>query len=259
MNTDRCALIHGSCYEIIPRLPAKSIDCVITDPPYSEATHANFATERGDGGQERGEIDFSHLTLEQIDWLGKWFAHLTKNWIVVFCDDRSISDWGRALERGGAEWVRTMSWVKTNPAPNFRGDRPGQGEEYMVVAWAGAGKRTWNGGGRSSVLRGGRDLDSWHPTQKPVWLMQALAGLFATPGALVLDPFLGSGSTAIGALTTQRAKGMVALDHSCSKCAKRAIEEVEKIPMPNALRFLGIEAESKTFGKAHSRISMEVK
>jgi len=76
--------------------------------------------------------------------------------------------------------------------------------EPVVIA-SRPGRKRWNGGGAHAVWtcpveREGRV----HPAQKPLALMQTMVRLFSDPGELVLDPFTGSGTTGVAALSLGR-------------------------------------------------------
>ena len=81
------------------------------------------------------------------------------------------------------------------------------GAECFVTAWCGPGLSSWNGGGRRNVfthLTNASDRHGEHPTEKPLSLMLELVDLFTQPGDLILDPFMGSGSTGVAAVRLGR-------------------------------------------------------
>ena len=95
----------------------------------------------------------------------------------------------------------------------------------MVSAWYGKGHSHWNGGGRPGNFRHNKNTPGGgvHPTQKPLPLMKELVSLFSNYGDLVLDPFMGSGTTAVACVNFGR-------------------------------RFIGIELDEKYFDIACKRI-----
>src|SRR5213075_2182123 len=84
-------------------------------------------------------------------------------------------------------------------------DRPGIGYESIVACHA-PGRSMWNGGGSHGVfiVNKGGDPRTGHQTQKPLALMGLLVRLFSEHGELILDPFVGSGSTGVAALRQGR-------------------------------------------------------
>jgi hypothetical protein len=77
--------------------------------------------------------------------------------------------------------------------------------------------------------------------------------MFCPPGGLVLDPYLGSGTTAVGALAAERLKGEAPLETACPKCAKRLLEQYQP-PLPQGVRVVGVEGDQKWVDLAIQRI-----
>lgn len=197
--------------------------CTITDPPFSEDTHAPaLIRKRRDGGKARDVISFAAATDTLILDASAEIVRLTKRWIIVFGDEGSLPKWRAALESNGAEWIRLGIWVKSDAAPQMTGDRPGQGHELFAVLHAprAAGRTRWNGGGRHARYTGPAQesgVTRVHPTQKPLWLMSAIVRDFTDPGELVCDPFAGSGSTGVAAV--QEGRRFVGWELDAAHCA----------------------------------------
>lgn len=259
-DTERATLIHGETLATLRRFGDKSFDAIITDPPYSEETHANFGKERRNDGVVPATLAFPPLDDAMMRALAREFVRLSKTWILVFSDDRISDDWGKAITAAGGARVRRGAWVKTNPKPQMTSDRPGCGLEDIVIghAFPDTGRRQWdwNGGGKAAVWRGGRDKgflpagaapdDKPHPNQKPEWLIQSLIGQFVPAGGTILDPFLGSGTAFAAALRADRAVGEVALETGCTKCL-RAHAAAYQPPLPVDIKVVGIEGDPKWF------------
>lgn len=254
LDTDRVSLIQGDSLETLRAFADKSFDLVVTDPPYSAHTHENHGKERcADGRQvNREALSFPPIDDAMIKTLAGEFVRLAQGWIVIFSDFRQSGAWGRALEAAGGAWIRTGAWVKTSPMPQMTGDRPATGHEDIVIGHAVGRRMVWNGRGRPCTWRGSRDKGE-HPNQKPAWLMQALLGMFAPAGGLVLDPYFGSGSTAVGALAAERLPGEVAAETSCKACATKILEQYQP-PLPDGVRVVGVEGDPKWCDVAISRI-----
>jgi site-specific DNA-methyltransferase (adenine-specific) len=258
LDTDRVSVIHGDSRLVLPALADKSFDIVCTDPPYSPHTHAKLGKERAADGRQihRKELEFPPIDDIQIAELAEHFVRLSRGWIVVFSDFRQSGVWGRAVERAGGAWIRTGAWVKTNPMPQLTGDRPSVGHEDIVIGHATGRNMSWNAKGRPSTWRGRRDAgygEDPHPNQKPAWLLQSLLGMFCPPGGLCLDPFFGSGTTAIGAFATERLEGESPAETTCPKCVKKLLEQYQP-PLPDGVRVVGVEGDQKWIDLAISRI-----
>lgn len=192
-------LFLGDCREILPTL--EPVDHVITDPPYEAEAHTLARRQRSAGVVGTLAIDFCAMDDETRKSVGAEMVRLSRGWVLVFCQVEAAMLWRAALS--GAQYMRTQVWVKPDSAPQFTGDRPGMGYESIVTMWAGAQRSAWNGGGRRGVyehmvgVSGG--LKNPHPTTKPEPLMCELVALFTSPGDVILDPFAGSGTTAVAA------------------------------------------------------------
>ena len=200
------SLTNGDCIAGMRLLADKSVDVTISDPPYSEHTHAkqwvgSALTAQGAARVSTSHkgLTFAHVTPDQVVEVSNQLARVTKRWVLVFTDLEGIALWSGGLAAAGLQYVRTCIWDKVDGAPQFTGDRPAAGAEAIVVAHR-PGKKRWNGGGRRNVFRyevNGERGDKPHPTTKPLPLMRELVSLFSDPGELVLDPFAGSGSTGV--------------------------------------------------------------
>lgn len=212
-SDESVTLYLGSCEEILPSIA--SVQHVITDPPYSAHVHGNArrnASSMDPSRQRYGkntprnvDLGFTHLTPELRAFCAEQFARVAERWVLVFSDVESDHLWRDDLTAHGLDYVRTGAWHKVGSTPQFSGDRPATAFEAITICHP-AGKKRWNGGGSHAwwsvpiVLdrsrKGGERL---HPTQKPLPLMEALVDQFTDEGETILDPFGGSGTTAIAA------------------------------------------------------------
>jgi site-specific DNA-methyltransferase (adenine-specific) len=197
----------GDCIAGMAALPPKSIDVVVSDPPYSRHVHTNGRRGQAWGGGARRPpprllsaarpLGFEPLSDALRTSAAQQFARLVRRWVLVSSDVDSAHLWRDALVLAGLEYVRTMFWHRLGAAPQFSGDRPSAPCEAIVLAHP-KGRKRWNGGGKQGfyahpVVRRGR----LHPTEKPLSLMEELLTDFTDPGELVLDAFAGAGTTAI--------------------------------------------------------------
>lgn len=240
------AIIHGSMVDVLPTLPP--VDHTIMDPPYEDAMHdakmrrqkvrvstrsdpkaTRGAKIRTDGGRDIPPLNFKSITsLRPV--ITKPLVEMTKGWLIAFCTPEGITPWRDEIELAGANYKRALFWVKPDSAPQFNGQGPAMAVECMVAAWCGGGVSRWNGGGSRNYyteLTNQPDRHGEHPTEKPVKLMMKLLTQFTSPGDLILDPFVGSGTTGIACWKTGR-------------------------------RFIGIEDNDRYFDLACERVSMAI-
>ena len=233
-------IYHGRCEEVLPTLAMGSVDVVLTDPPYSEHTHSkqrSGASQR-DAGEFRAcisrarELGFEAMTPALMATVCREAARIARRWMLVFSDVEMAGDWRQSLTAAGLEYVRTGAWVKANATPQFTGDRPASGFEAITICHR-PGRKRWNGGGRHAVWhepivinRSGHQ-PRLHTAQKPLALMRELVGLFSDPGELVLDMFMGSGTTVRAAKDLgRRAIGIEMREHDCAIAARRLAQSV---------------------------------
>jgi len=165
-------------------------------------------------------ITFDSLPDDKFIPLCAQLVELTKRWVVMSCE------WRHAAQLEGHELlVRLGVWVKPNPTPQFTGDRPGTGWEAIAMLHR-KGKKRWNGGGHAAVWNFNK-VSGDHPTGKPLPLLQKWVQQFSEPGEVILDPFMGSGTTGVAAIQLGR-------------------------------KFIGIEKDPKYFDIACKRIEQAV-
>lgn len=199
-------LYLGDCLEILPTLG--KVDAVVTDPPYEAEAHtAMRRTNRSIQSGENDVIDFAAIDELTRIKVAAHAARLSRGWALLFCQVEATSAWREAMTKAGAKYRRSMAWVKPDSSPQFNGQGPAQGYECISASWCGDGASRWNAGGKRGVYEANCNVGrhGGHPTEKPVALMEALLSDFTDVGAVVLDPFMGSGTTGVACLRTGRA------------------------------------------------------
>jgi 16S rRNA G966 N2-methylase RsmD len=189
-----------------------TFDHLITDPPYEDAAEGPSPHTSARRQVRKGEIidlaiPFAAITPKLRALVGK-FAGRAARWSLVFCQAEGLHEYIGAFRAHGADYVRSIAWVKPDGAPQFTGDRPAQGFETIAVAHRSGSKKAWNAGGKRGVYThnvqpGGRG-GLLRPTQKPIALMADLVRDFTDPGETVFDPFTGSGSTGVASIRLGR-------------------------------------------------------
>ncbi len=245
----------GDCVALMERLPERSVDLVFADPPYN----LQLAGELRRPNHSR--VDGVEDDWDKFDGIAAYDA-FTRRWLEavhrVMKDDASL--WvigsyhnifrvGAALQDLGFWILNDVVWRKTNPMPNFRGRRFTNAHETLV--WASKrrdAKYTFNYDAMKALnddlqmrsdwliplCTGGERLrDSEgrkaHSTQKPEALLHRVILAASKPGDLVLDPFLGSGTTAAVAKRLRRRYIGFELDLKYAELARRRIASVRAV------------------------------
>jgi site-specific DNA-methyltransferase (adenine-specific) len=191
-------LYHGDCFELMPTLETGSIDCVITDPPYSERTHKNAKKNDSDKGYAVKAVHFDSFTYEDMRNAFDEMTRLTKAWIVATVDYRYAFEFEDNPPEGMTQ-KRIGMWVKNNPMPQVSGDRPTQGWEAISYLHKSGIRSKWNGGGLHGNYVSNLATPTGHPTPKPITMVSSFVERFSNVGELILDPFAGGGTTLLAA------------------------------------------------------------
>jgi site-specific DNA-methyltransferase (adenine-specific) len=214
------AVVEGDSVALLPTLPERAVDHVITDPPYAEKTHAGARSTRpGVRLTTVKLVEFASVDDEWFLALCDALVRVSRRWVVMTCDWRHSA----AAFRRGAAVVRCGVWVKPDAAPQFTGDRPGTGWEAVLILHR-KGRKRWNGGGHHAVWRH-RVERGEHPCMKPLPLLREWVTQFTDPGDVVLDPFCGSGQTGVAALSLGRRFVGVEIDPAYAALARRRLAE----------------------------------
>lgn len=102
-------VILGDCLEIMKTFPDKSVDLVLTDPPYGMDYQSSRRIDKYDKISGDKDISWFKPFANEIYRILKDNSH-----IYIFCNDYAISDFRKGLEDVGFTNKRTMVWVKNN-------------------------------------------------------------------------------------------------------------------------------------------------
>jgi DNA modification methylase len=234
----RWCVVEGDCLDVLPTMPDRCIEHVITDPPYGEHIHRSGIrlTARGQIKRRRNtralpdvsefacrrtrsvDLGFVSLTSELRAKVAIDCRRLATRWSLIFSDMEGAHEWRADLEAAGLQFVRYGVWVKDRAMPQITGDRPGSRVEQITIAHP-TGRKRWSGGGLGNVWQhpvvancSGHRTDRIHTAQKPIGLMLELVDLFTDPGDVILDPFAGSGTTGVAAIRLGRRSILIERD-----------------------------------------------
>jgi len=187
-------IIQGDCLEVMKTMPDKSVDIIIADPPYGMEFQSNYRFKKHEKivGDERFPVE---VIAE--------FNRLARKAVYVFCR------WDNLAELPKPKSV--LAWVKNNWS---MGDlKHEHGRQWEAICFYPQEEHEFLKR-IPDVIHADRTGNSLHPTEKPVELIKTI--LDANKGQIVLDPFLGSGTSAIAA--KQMGRDFIGIEISPEYC-----------------------------------------
>jgi len=251
-------IYSGNCLAVLPTFPEKSIDLIFADPPY------NLQLQRDLWRPNSTRVKGVNEAWDQFDGF-KSYDSFTLNWlrecrrilkdsgtIWVIGSYHNIFRVGSILQDLGYWILNDIIWVKNNPMPNFHGVRFTNAHETLIWAQKKKGEKyTFNyrlmkalntdtHNNRQLQMRSDWKLplctgkerlkingEKAHPTQKPEGLLERVIVASSNPGDIILDPFLGSGTT--GAVAKRLGRHWIGIeaDENYRSIALKRIESTQ--------------------------------
>lgn len=205
-------IYHANSSEILEKMKDGSISLIVTDPPYNAINRKTGGLRMIDkGSADTLPVDVKRTASEMI--------RVVSGSVYIWCSDEQYTDWSNALRDGGLT-TRKCAWWKTNPSP--------MNGQYLwlssleLCVFDRKPKAAFNLRCAHPVWKGPVDKASAHPTPKPVWLIEQLVKASSQPGDIVLDPYMGGGSTLVSCiLNGRRGIGVEIDERYCEIAAKR--------------------------------------
>ena len=210
-------LWHGDCLELMKNIPDGSVDLVLTDPPYGIDFQSNFRKNKfnkieNDIAVNAEFIDECKRVLKDTgafycftrwDVYPSWIEQISKRFKVKNC-----IVW---FKRGGGLGDLKKGYIYNH--------------EFII--YCAEKNHRLNGKRRNDVFEFAKDAQSTyvHPTQKPISLLKEIIERSSNEGGVVLDCFMGSGSTGVACVNTNSQFIGIELDEGYFNIAKKRIEE----------------------------------
>ena len=212
-------LYNGDCLEIMSKIEDNSIDLIVTDPPYK-------LTSRGSSGNTGGMLQkkiirqgkvFKHNDIEIKDFMPELYRVLKENThCYIMTNHVNLIEMLNVARECGFHFIKSLIWNKGN---KIMGQCYMSQYEYILFFRKGKHKKI-NNCGTSDILdipnkktkdENGKNL---HDTEKPVELMKILVenSSDAHQNNLILDPFMGIGSTGIATLQLEGNRKFIGIE-----------------------------------------------
>jgi len=238
---DSVTLYRGDCREVVESVRPQ-VDCIVADPPYGETSlpwdkwPAEWPTAVSSAAASMWCFGSMRMFLERRDEFRFWRLSQDVVWEKRTGTGMAIDRFARVHEhavhwyRGSWDevhhdtprvWVGNLRRTATKPAGALTA--PHLGSVEKTSAWTDDGFRLMH----SVIQSRGMHRRGVHPTEKPVGILDPLIRYACPPGGTVLDPFAGSGSTAVAARLSGRKAVLIEADERyCELIAKRMAQDV---------------------------------
>ena len=246
-------ILLGDSLKIMKTIPSKSVDLIFADPPYNlqlkdtlyrpDQTTVEAVTQDWDKFNTYKEYDnFTEQWLKESKRILKKGGAL---WVIG--SYHNILRVGTSIQNHGFWILNDIIWHKTNPMPNFRGTRFTNAHETLLwCTTSREAKYTFNYQNLKELNDGKQMRSDWyipicsgkerlrennnqrsHPTQKPEALMYRIILSSTNKGDIILDPFLGSGTTAVVTKKLQRNFIGIEQDKEYVSLAKKRLKQTK--------------------------------
>ena len=234
-------LLNADCLNILKKINAQSVDLILTDPPYNlglfmQNRDTNLRKMRSNFF---GAADWDNLNYEQwiksLDLFFQEAAQIIKigGSMIVFMAIIKVESVIKIAERHGFYYKTTGIWHKLNPMPRNMNLHFVNSTEAWIYFTYKTKTGTFNNNGdvihdfvETALTVRSEKTYGKHPTQKPIQLMEHFIKILSNKGDLVIDPFMGSGSTGVAAKLLGRNFIGIEINQTYFTIAKNRIEEI---------------------------------
>lgn len=250
INNDETKLYLSDSLKLLKKIDEKSIDMIFADPPYFLSGGGISCHSGKQVSVNKGSWDTTSNINERIKYNRKRLKECRRvlkdnGTIWISGTFHNIYSVGVALEMEGFSIINNITWQKPNPAPNLACRCFTNSTE--TILWARKqlsqtkkGKHTFNYSLMKEQNNGKQMKDVWlinlpkkdekkyghHPAQKPETLLDRIILASTNEGDLILDPFLGSGTTGVCALKLNRKFIGIEKDENFIEIAKNRIQDI---------------------------------
>jgi site-specific DNA-methyltransferase (adenine-specific) len=272
-------IFQGDCLEILAKIPEACVDLIFADPPYFLSNngitcHAGrmVSVNKGDWDRSRG-ADANHEFNRA--WLTACQRVLKPNGTIwVSGTSHVIHSVGFAMQQLDFKLLNDISWVKPNPPPNLSCRYFTHATETII--WAAKNKKSrhaFNYKLMKETNRGKQMKSVWevlpptreeklfgkHPAQKPVALLERIILASSNEGDLVLDPFMGSGTTLVSARRLRRvAYGCDFEFQSVSLSLRRICSDLVQVEISASCLQISVDLRSRSMDRSRSTGNLHV-
>lgn len=197
-------LLLGDCLERMKEIPDGSVDLCISDIPYTltGGGKGDGATTKRPKGILRQNTQLMHVPKFDT-WLPELYRVMKEgSHVYLMCNFKNLNQLMNDVTQAGFKLVNLLVWEKNNCTPS---QYYMKNCEYTLLLRKGRSKYINDIGGSKTVHKFDNIIgNKVHPTEKPVALLTFYVLNSSSPNDIVLDPFMGSGSTGVACVNTNR-------------------------------------------------------
>ena len=222
-------LRQGDCLEVMKNIPDNIIDLVVTDPPYKivqgGCTNKAVRFKGSNSDEVKKGILFKENSIKFDEWIPEIYRVLKPNsHCYIMVNDRNLKELIIVCENNGFKLLNILVWGKSKHSPNKYYMK---NCEFIVLLRKGRAKNINNMGTKQLLLVDNVD-NKKHPSEKPISLIKIFIENSSVENNIILDPFMGSGSTGVACINTNRNFIGIELDENYFNIAKNRIAECDK-------------------------------
>ena len=236
-------LYNGDCLEVLKNIPDDSVDLIATDPPYLISATNGGGTINNVKKLNQSLKDLTVVDITKgydIELFGKEFVRVMREInIYLWCNKAQILDYFDFYVKKHKCKFDIICWHKTNALPTYS-NKYLSDTEYLLYFRKGKGKcfpESYDDAKTFYIapINHGDKKRYGHPTIKPVDITEKIIRNSSKTGQKVLDPFMGSGTTGVACVNTNRDFIGIELDEGYFKIAENRINEAKSQWLNNLL------------------------
>ena len=196
------------CIDGMDKIESYSVDLVLTDPPYN-VDYTNKSKHLANLGKSRDKQVKRDKSYIGADFPYTQFAFKLKDvmkhnsHLYLWCGDDQMFDWYPKLKYAGFKFRCLLFWIKNKQTFNLSMAFNYCYKSENCMFWV-RGSKKLRKVGLNNLFKYNCPNNTIHPTQKPIGLFEELIINSTNEGDLVFDPFMGSGTTAVACMRTNR-------------------------------------------------------
>lgn len=215
----------GDCLEVMKDIPDKSIDLIVTDPPYKVITGGKNKTNENYGVLSTQD-NFGFKPVDIENYIQDLYRILKDDsHIYIFCNTLNLENYLTKIRKSGFKLHNVIIWDKKRNSPNRWYMK---GLEYIIFARKGKAKSINDKSSKDILSISNKGQSKYHPTGKPTELLEILIRNSSDENGIVLDPFMGSGSAGVACKQLNRKFIGIELDETYFNIAKERIERTSE-------------------------------